>query len=194
MNSLKFIAISLMLLSALSCSKSQDSDLVVTPTGTTSYLINASAQSCANIVAVSKSSQATVTQDVTGYYFNYQGATLAWKNLTDTAYIISIDFEFASGAFAYTCSISGDELTALFYDFAAKTDWDGTLAHATDAATPTLKSTGSLCRIRCGGATVPDPKKTFTASGTMTVKGFQRSPSGDETPFKAKSQLRLLYQ
>lgn len=194
MNTLRFIAISFMLLSSLSCSKSQDSDLVVTPTGTTSYLINSTAQSCANIVAVSKSPQTAVTQDITGYYFNYQGATLAWKNLTDTAYIVSIDFDFASGAFAYSCSISGDELLALFYNFANGTAWDGTLAPASSATTPTLKPTASLCRIRCGGATVPDPKKTFTASGTMTVKGFQKSPNGDETPFKAKSQLRLLYQ
>ncbi|MBS1971192.1 MAG: hypothetical protein JSU04_12865 [Bdellovibrionales bacterium] len=194
MNSLKFIAISCMLLSALSCSKAQDSDLVVTPTGTTSYLINASAQSCTNIVAVSKNPQTTVTQDITGYYFNYQGATLAWKNLTDTAYVVSIDFEFASGAFAYNCSISGDELLALFYNFTDGTSWDGSLAPASNATTPTLRQTASLCRIRCGGAAVPDPKKTFTASGTMTVKGFQKSPNGDETPFKAKTQLRLLYQ
>ncbi len=194
MNNITFVGISLMLLSALSCSKAQEGDLVVTPMGTSSYLINSTAQSCANIVAISKNPQTAVQQDITGYYFGYQGATLGWKNVTDTAYVISIDFEFVSSAFNYTCSISGDELLALFYDFNSKAGWDGSLVPASSATTPTLKQTASLCRIRCGGATVPDPDKNFTAVGTMTVKGFQKSPGGDEKPFKTKTDVRLLYQ
>lgn len=194
MKPLKLLMASLILLSALSCSKAEEGDLTISPIGATSYLINASAQSCTNVVAVYKNSTVARTTDVAPYYFNYQGLSMSWKNLTDTAYIVSLDFEFTSNSFNYTCSISGDELNALFYDFSGKVDWDGSLAPAASATSPTTKDSGSLCRIRCGGASVTDPKKPFTVTGTMTMKGFQRSPTGDEKPFKAKSSMKLIYQ
>lgn len=182
------------LVACLSCSKSEDGDLTLTMTGSTSYLIPADAQSCTNVVAIAKNAATERATEVTSLYFNYQGASLSWKNLTDTAYIVSMDFEFTGSNFNNSCSISGDELLALFYDFGTKSDWDGTLAPATSAAAPTVRPSGSLCRIRCGGFSVTDTKKSFTVSGTVTVRGFQRSPSGDETPFKAKSSVKLLYQ
>lgn len=196
MKPLKTLAGALLLLSILSCGKGEDSDLVITPTGTSAFLINYAAQSCQNVVAISKKADTALTKDVAPYNFSFQGLTLSWKNLSATAYIATIDFEFTSPVFTFKCQVSPDEVAALFYDFEATSnkDWNGALAPAASATTPTTRSTGSLCRIKCGGATIPDSTQPFVATGTMFVKGFQRTSNGDEKPIKASTAVQVFYQ
>ncbi|MBS1969638.1 MAG: hypothetical protein JSU04_05000 [Bdellovibrionales bacterium] len=168
------------------------SDLSIKMTGSTSYLINASAQSCTNIVDVYQNPSAQRVLDIAAYYMNYQGATLEWNNKTDTAIISRMDLDFP--ALGYRCTIASEELQALFFDFTNKASWDGTLGPASYSNLATVRETGSLCRIRCGSVTVSNPKDSFTTSGEITVYGMQRSSGGQETPISAKAPLNLIYQ
>ncbi|MGZ3805867.1 MAG: hypothetical protein ACXVB4_16750 [Pseudobdellovibrionaceae bacterium] len=183
-----FLAVSI-----FGCGAGKESDLGIQVVGNTAYLINATAQSCANKVEVALSpSTAAPTSSVSAYYYSYQGATLSWKNTTDTAYIVEMKIEFTSANVTNTCTISGDELLGVFFNFTTNTKWNGTISPAPSAEAPTLLS--SNCQIRCGGLRVADEKKTFTTVGTMTWIGFQRSPTtGEEKPIKATTTVKLTY-
>lgn len=161
-------------------------DLSINMAGSTSYLINASAQSCASVVDRVKDPSAPAYMPVNPYYMNFQGLTLEWSNPWDTALISHMDIDFPS--LGYRCTIAGNELQALFFDFTNRVDWDGTLSPSS------TKSTGSLCRIRCGSVPVPDPKSTFDTTGTITVYGIQKSKYNPESTIKASAPLRLIYQ
>ncbi|HEY8272896.1 MAG TPA: hypothetical protein VIG33_18525 [Pseudobdellovibrionaceae bacterium] len=182
-------------LSLLSCGKAKESELIVEITGNNAYLINASAQSCSNKVAVALSpATASPASDISPHYYTYQGATLSWKNTTDTAYIIQAKIEFNNNSnVTKPCTIAGDELLSMFFDFDNNQAWDGSLAPATSVSVPRTKN--STCKIRCGGVPIADENKSFSAIGTMTWTGFQRNPdTGEEKPIKATTSVKLTYQ
>lgn len=188
MKSFKILTGTLLVFSILSCGSNKDGDLVVEPIGSTAFLIGAAAQSCSNIVAIDKKPETDATMDVAASHFSFQGMTLKWNNTEDTAYILAIDFEFNASALSFKCTVSPDEVLATFYDFAALSNkaWDGSLA-------PGASRTAG-CRIKCGGISVDSGASPFVATGTMTVRGFQRAPNGDEKPIKASAPVRLYYQ
>jgi hypothetical protein len=186
-------------LASFSCGKEQESDLAIELTGSNAYLINATAQSCTNKVAVYLTPSTTSpSSEVAAHYYSFEGATLSWKNTTDTVHIVEMKIEFTNANVTNTCSIAGDELLSIFYDFSVVgpgAAWDGSLVHATlagDVVTPTMRP--SQCKIRCGGVSVVNENKAFIATGTMTLSGFQRSPSGEEKPVKTKTSVKLTYQ
>lgn len=190
----KIILSALILCSALSCSKSEDGDLVISLTGSTAFLINTTAQSCSNKLSVFLApANATPTNDVSAQYFSFPGMTINWKNLTDTAYIVSMNFDFTGSNIDFSGVLSGDELTSMFYDTTNKVSWDGTLAKAGSATAPTVLTTNTLCRITVGGVTVTN-KTAFNVSGTVTLRGFQRDADGNEKPIKAKATAHLIYE
>lgn len=194
MKALTLFMSALILLSGLSCSKNEEGDLSIEMQGQSTMLIPAKGQTCSNKLEVFIApSNNSVTKELGENYFSYRGMTLNWKNTTDTAYIIKMDLEFRSGNFNYDCSINGDELLALFYS--GTTRWDGILAKATDAATPTTRTSWSGCNIICGGAKPTDSTRPFTATGTLTVRGYQQGPAPDyeEKPFKARAPIRVEY-
>jgi len=198
MKALTLFMSALILLSGLSCSKNEEGDLSIEMIGSSAMMIPSQAQSCTNAVAVFRApSNNSPTKEIPENYFSYRGITLSWKNTTDTAYIVKMDLEFV-GNFNYKCSINGDELLSLFYVPAtsaptAEQLWDGSLAPAPAAGSLTTKTSWSVCRIVCGGAKPQDPTRPFTATGTLTVKGFQRGPAPDyeEKPFKARAPIRI---
>lgn len=183
-------------LASFSCGKEQESDLAIGLTGSNAYLINATAQSCTNKVAVYLSPSTTSpSSEVAAHYYSFEGATLSWKNTTDTVHIVEMKIEFSNANVTNTCSIAGDELLSIFYDFSvvgAGAAWDGTLPPASSLTAPSARP--SQCKIRCGGVSVVNENKAFIVTGTMTLSGFQRSPSGEEKPVKSKTSVKLTYQ
>lgn len=180
--------------SLLSCGKAKKSDIEIDIVGSNHYLINAAAQSCTNKMAVAISpGSATPTQDISAHYFTMEAANISWKNTSDTAHIIQMKIDFNDHAIlTIPCNISGDELLGVFYDYGNGAAWDGTIAAAADAATPRVLS--SQCKLRCGSIIVPDDTKPFTAVGTLTLSGFQRSADGEDKPIKTTTTVRVLYE
>jgi hypothetical protein len=198
MRLLKLSAISMMLLSALSCSKSSDGDLTVGVVGSTSYILDDDVQSCANKLAVALApSTATPSNDITSNYISYRGMTLSWKNTTDSVDILKIDLQFTSSSFTKTCTISGDELAALFAvgTGATSTAWDGSLA-AASVGSLTTRTMWDPCQLRCGGLSVDDKTKAFTVTGKLIVYGIQTGPAPDydQKPVKASTSITATYQ
>lgn len=188
------IAFSIFLgLSVLSCGKAKKGQLSASLTGKNSYLIESSTQSCVNKMLVDKDpANTSVTQDISSLYYTYSGLTLSWANTESTAYIFSLTLEFPEKTGVQSCTIAGDELLAIFYDASTNTDWDGTIAKATDINTPTTRT--SLCAIHCGGRNVADPKGTFSTMGTLTIKGFERTAAGEEIPIRTTTSVKLMYE
>lgn len=178
--------------SVLSCAKPKTGSLSATLTGKNSYLIDASAQSCVNKMLVDKDpANTSTTMDISSLYFTYSGLTLSWASTENTAYIVSLKFEFPEKTGVQTCTIAGEELLAVFYDATTNTDWDGTIAKAADVNVPTTRA--SLCAIHCGGITVAS-KSAFSTMGTLTIKGFERTPAGEEIPIKTTASVKLMYE
>ncbi|WP_413288688.1 hypothetical protein [Bdellovibrio sp. HCB337] len=180
-------------LAILSCSKKDDSQLSVSVVGETSYIIPAPAQSCVNKRAVDLDSTTAATSDISERSFKYNTPTLSWENTANTAYIVALKIEFKGANLDYTCTIAGDELLAIFYNPVTNTDWDGTLGPASSASSPTTL-TSPACNIVCGEVSVANEDQPFTASGKMTVIGFERSPTGDEKPIKATSTVKVNFE
>lgn len=157
------------------------------------YLINASAQSCKNVVDVSKNPATPVTSDIQGSYMSFIGGTLSWASTTDSVEIVSMDIMFDTPDFKYNCSIAGDELQALFYDFNSMTDWNHTILPAAADTLPRTIDTASLCRIRCGGASVPFGK-AFEAEGTLRVMGIRLSPTSGESLVDTSVPVKVFHQ
>lgn len=99
---------------------------------------------------------------------------------------------FDTPDFKYSCDIAGDELQSLFYDFNSKTDWNHIMTPATAATTPMTISTTSLCRIRCGGASVAS-NKDFEAEGTLRVVGIRKSPTAGESLVDTTVPVKVLH-
>lgn len=181
-------------LSILSCSKADDSKLGVSIIGESAYLIQSTAQTCTNKLGVYLDSANTaVSSTVASRYFSYSGATFSWANTSNTAHIVFMKIEYSSTNLSYSCTISGEELLAIFYDYDNNQAWDGTLTPASAESAPTTIS--SQCPIRCGGVSVVDENKLFTTSGKITLVGFERNPTtGEEIPLKASTTVKLIYQ
>lgn len=168
-------------------------DLTATLPGETSYLIDASAQSCNNKVsALLNPATVAPTNDVRPLYFSYPGMTISWANTKDMVSISKIDIKFRDLDIDYQCTIAGEELASLFFDATNKTSWDGNLPPAKTAKTPSTVTSVPFCRITCGGVNLADKEKSFTSTGTVTVKGIQRSTKGDESPVEYESQVDLI--
>ncbi len=192
MKGLQILLSGFFMLTPLSCGKKKDSDLGIQMSGSNTYLIDAKSQSCTNrVAAFTNPISVSPASDVPALYYTLQGATLTWKNATDVAYIIKMEIEFKSVDLTHTCTISGNELLSVFYDFTTPKAWDGTLPAATSSSPLTVLT--SQCPIRCGSITVADKAKSFTATGILTLVGFQRSPTGEEKPISVQTDVKLSY-
>lgn len=158
------------------------SDLSAKLTRTDAYLIPAKVQSCANKVQEHKGD--TPELDVDGSYFRFQDLSLEWKHPADTAHITSIYVKVANSD--YRCTIENSELMGVFYDFKKDQEWDGTLAPQSTKV--------SQCPITCGDFSVSENEEPFILGGTMTVQGFQRSPSGFEKPLKIETPIWVYHE
>jgi len=180
-------------LSILSCNKADDTELKIAIVGKNAFLIDAPGQSCTNVRDVDLSpSDVSPTAGVSALYFSYNGVTVSWTNLENTAYIVAMKLEFTGANLEYSCTIAGDELTSIFYDPATNTAWDGTLVKAANALTPNEKV--SKCPIRCGGVTVTNKSRAFTTTGKVTLIGFERNSAGEEFPLKTTANVKLTYE
>lgn len=157
------------------------------------YLINASAQSCKNLVDVSKNPAMQPSYDIAGSYISFVGGDLSWASTTDSVDIVAMEIMFDTPDLKYNCSIAGDELQSLFYNFTTKTDWNSTLAPATSATTPTTIGSAEFCRIRCGGIAVA-ADKSFEAEGTLRVMGIRHSPTSGESLVDASVPVKVYHQ
>ncbi|WP_413291059.1 hypothetical protein [Bdellovibrio sp. HCB337] len=147
------------------------------------YLVDASAQSCANKMATRLDSSTPISYDVSASHFGFSGLDLQWNHPTDTAHIVAIKINFSDANVNYSCTIAAEELDGIFFNYTGLISWNGAMAPQT--------SISSQCPLRCGYVLLKDHSKNFTSDGTMTLMGFQRSPTGDETPLKASAPVKL---
>lgn len=159
------------------------SDLTVGLVQQNAYLIDSSAQSCANKMATRLDASTPVAYDIQASHFTFGGLNLKWNHPFNTAYIVAIKIDFKDANVNYSCTIAAEELEGVFFDYNNLISWDGTIAPQT-----TLRS---QCPLRCGSVTVQDSTKNFTSDGTMTLMGFQKTLSGDESLLKVSAPVKL---
>jgi len=125
--------------------------------------------------------------DVSKNSFQFKNLSINWANATDTVTILQVQVYFKHSNISgeeYSCLIAGDELSAAFN--AAGVRWTAEIAAAQTAS--------NSCPISCGGFSVIDSNRAFTAVGSIKATGVQRSSSGDEKFVSGSANVKLIFQ
>lgn len=177
-----FLGIALIGSALLSCSKGQESELSIDVSSSKeAYVFPRATQSCTNRVALLLNSEAQPTKDISKFWFALPLPTLSWSNTTDTFYMDHIKVEVKGANISGSCTFAEEDVLAIYYDFSATATpsagvWNGAIG-------PGL-SRAAGCNLICGGISVPNEDLASTASGLLTVVGYQRDSQGNEKPVR----------
>lgn len=161
------------------CGSAEDPMLDATFTGKNNiYIIPAKAMSCFMLF----SPAIDQTNDVSESYFQIKNFTLTWKGIDSDFFItlikIKVDFPFGTE----TWFIGGQELASLN---GTQGRWDGIIERESDPFV-------AKCPLTLGGLSIGDQNdKVFQASGTVTIKGFERDDEGNEKPITIVQYIQV---
>lgn len=184
--------------------KKENSDLEILLTSTNAEVTPGPTQTCKAFRTSLASGVYTNDVGEDTYFASFGQPTLEWNN-GDKLFIFSrmtMTFSHSQLGGKFTCQVSTDEVDALFTGSTGSQYDAGVLPAATSGgpsvATP-YKSPNRSCRLICTGFPIDEENedeelrtRTFTALGTITVRGRAAKEDGsDEEAVVAKKEVEV---